>query len=83
MKLRPDHKVIFLMIGFIFAWFALLIMFADFYEGLVEVTVSVVRGGTYYPYYLRGKRMLWWLVCMGISSVCLAIGLKAEELTLK
>jgi len=83
MKLKPDHKVVFLMVGLIFAWFALHIMLTDFYEGLVEVTVAVVQGGTYHPYYLRAERMLWWLVCMAVSSICLAIGLKAEELTLE
>jgi len=81
MKLKPDHKAAFLMIGLIFAWVALYIMLADFYEGLVEVTVSAVEGGAYHPYYLRAEELQEWLVCMVISSVCLAIGLRAEETT--
>ena len=55
-------------------------MVADFYEGLVEVTVAAVQGGSYHPYYLRAEKMLLWLICVAISSTCLAIGLRAEEI---
>ena len=78
MKLKPEHKAIFLMIGFIFAWLALFTMLYGFYEGLVEATVNVVQGDR--PYWLRGEKMIWWMVSMGISSVSLAIGLRAEEI---
>jgi len=80
MKLKPEHKAIFLMMGFIFAWLALFSMLYGFYEGLVEVTVNVVQGGPYRPYYLRGEKMIWWMVSMAISSLSLAIGLRAEEI---
>jgi len=81
MKLKSEHKVAFLMIGILFAWFALYIMFATFYEGLVEATIVAVHGGTYQPYYrLSEERFLAWMICIAISSVCLGIGFKAEEL---
>ena len=80
MKLKPDHKVSFLLVGFLFAWFAIYIMATCFYEGVVEVTVNIVQGGTYRPYYLRGNLFWLWMICIVISSLCLAIGLRAEEL---
>ena len=79
MKLKSDHKAAFLMIGLIFAWVALYIMLADFYEGIVEANVAVVHGRTYYPYYIRSQeRFLGWMICVAVSSLCLAIGLRAD-----
>lgn len=80
MKLKPDHKAIFVMIGILFAWFALYIMLAPFYEGVVQASIASVQGGVYSPYYLRGENMVIWLICITVSAVCLAIGLRAEEL---
>ena len=81
-KLKPGHKVAFLLAGLLFAWFAFYIMLADFYEGIVGVVVAAVEGGTYYPHYFGAPlRLFWWVICVMVSSLCLAIGLKAEELS--
>ena len=80
MKLKPEHKAYFLLVGFLFAWFAIYIMAKYFYEGLVEVTINIVHGGTYHPRYLQGDIFLVWIICIAVSSTCLAIGLRAEEL---
>jgi len=80
LKLQPGGKVLFVTIGIVFAWFGLYIMLTDFYEGIIEVTVSAIEGGEYHPFYLRGFGMILWLACIVISSICLAIGLRAEEL---
>ncbi len=69
------------MIGFFFAWFALLLMLSSFYGGLVKATVSAVRGGTYQSNYLvYMHEFMPWAISAVVSSVCLAIGLRAEEL---
>ena len=75
MKLKSDYKVLFLFVGFIGAWFALATILNDHVQNIGRI----ILGPSYYPEAQEAISFQGWLVLVVISSLCLAIGLKAEE----
>jgi hypothetical protein len=73
MKLKSNHKAMFLFVGMLFAWFALYIMlyimFAGFFEDMSFGRAPLLFGE--------------WGACVLISSACVAMGLRAEGDNLK
>ena len=73
------ERAFFLFLGILFAWFALVIMFTNLYEGLVEVQVSVVQGGNYRPYFMLGEDRVFWAIAALLSSICVAISARPKK----
>ena len=73
------ERAFFLFLGILFAWFALVIMFTNLYEGLVEVQVSVVQGGNYTPYFMLGDDRFFWGIAAFLSSICVAISARPKK----
>ena len=69
--MRKSDRAGLLVIGIFFAWVAVLIMLTYFYEGLVEVQVSVIQGGPYRPNFLKGDVFLYWIFSVALSSIFL------------
>lgn len=73
------ERAFFLFLGILFAWFALVIMLTNLYEGLVEVQVSVVQGGNYRPYFMLGDDRFFWGIAAFLSSICVAISARPKK----
>jgi len=71
MELRAENKAIFLIIGILFAWFALGIMFAQFFRADFNIEFDSA-------FILYGWLILWF-ICIAISSIFLGLGLKASK----
>jgi len=72
MGLKGDNKVIFLVTGILFSWFALGIMFSEFHKGEFNIELDSV-------FIMHGWLILWF-ICIAISSILLGLSVKARKI---
>jgi len=78
-KWIKSDRFVLVALGILLFYIGVTIMLEIMYERLIEVSISVIKGGTYYPFLLSGDWIIYYGFLMLVSAILIAGGLTEEE----